>query len=178
MRAKPRHSSTNESGPGCITSHQPPPSPASLPSSDHSHIDHDAIRAQRCWETGQSYPRWSKLLIGIFQISQPRQACKYAQLFTKAASTLLPYSSMQHINDLTCRYFLQDFSNPWWRCWKLAIWHFYFHIMELPRINYCYNGGLILWLPPFLEVTAPTFSSSPEIVNVAYSSLPRQETTM
>ena len=39
-------------------------------------------------------------------------ACKYAQLFTKAASTILPYSavfSMQHINDLTSGIFSRLF---------------------------------------------------------------------
>ena len=46
-------------------------------------------------QTWQSYPRWSKLLIAIFLISP---ACKYAQLFTKAASTLLPYATYQWFN--------------------------------------------------------------------------------
>ena len=116
-------------------------------------------------------------------------ACKYAQLFTKAASTILPYSecSVQYATYqwFNLRYFLQAFSNPWWlwwRCWKLALWHFYLQIMELPGINYCYKGRVIMRterinLNSSREVTAETFSSSPEILNVvgdlAYISIPR-----
>ena len=79
--------------------------------------------------------------------------CKYAPLFTTTASALLPYAAYQPAA------FLQPFSNPWWlwwRCWKLAIRHFYF----LPASRWTCQESIIviiagwLGLSPFLEVTS------------------------
>ena len=75
------------------------------------------------------------------------------------------YYHMQHINDLTCRYFLQLFSNPWWlwwRCWKLAIWHFYF----LSASWWSCQGSIIVIMEDWLGLPRRlNFNSSLEVTS-------------
>ena len=119
----------------------------------HPYQPHSLKHISWCWVTGQSYPRWSKLLIVIFPISLAANMLRYSLWMH------LLYYHMQHINDLTRSFFLQPFSNPWWlwwRCWKLAIRHFYF----LPASRWTCQESIIviiagwLGLSLFLEVTS------------------------
>ena len=130
----------------------------------HSHIHQDAIRGAR-WQANLILAE-ANYWLEFFQFLR-LQICSAIH-----EGCLHPlYYHMQHINDLTCRYFLRPFSNPWWlwwRCWKLAIWLFYFLSASWwscqGSIIINNSAGLVLGLPP--GFTSTHFCSCLEILNV------------
>ena len=72
----------------------------------HPYHPHSLQHISWCWVTGQSYPRWSKLLIVIFPISPAANMLRYSLRLH------LLYYHMQHINDLTRSFFSSLFLTP------------------------------------------------------------------